>query len=54
MPWEAEPLSATGERLRELAVSSVVFNPCGKVPTEGDWLSVMGDNARNLKVVFAY
>jgi len=45
MLWEAEPLPAVDSRLEELGVTSVVFDPCGRVPSAGDFLSVMRKNA---------
>jgi zinc transport system substrate-binding protein len=53
MLWEAEPLPETVSRLRELGIESVVFDPCGNRPGEGDYLSVMESNAAGLERVFA-
>ncbi len=48
MLWEAEPLPETAARLRELGVESVVFSPAGNRPAEGDYLTVMDANLREL------
>ncbi len=52
MLWEAEPAPESVERLHTLGVESIVFNPCANRPASGDFLSVMRENARNLKEVF--
>ncbi len=52
MLWEGEPLAETAARLRELGVEPVVFDQCGNVPQEGDYLGVMQANARNLARVY--
>jgi len=52
MLWEAAPLQQSADRLREAGVESVVFDPCGNVPDEGDYLDVMRRNATNLEAVF--
>ena len=49
MLWEAEPLPDTVGRLRELGVASVVFDPAGNRPGEGDYLSVMQANLDRLE-----
>jgi zinc transport system substrate-binding protein len=48
MLWEADPLAETAARLRELGVEPVVFDQCGNVPDNGDYLSVMQANAERL------
>ena len=53
MLWEAEPLARTETKLRELGVQSVVFDPCGNTPAEGDYMSVMRANLERLARVFA-
>jgi len=52
MLWEAEPLSETAERLRELGVESVVFSPADNRPADGDYLDVMDANARRLAALY--
>ena len=49
MLWEAEPLPASVERLQSLRVGSLVFDPCGNRPDEGDFLTVMRRNVDRLR-----
>ena len=51
MIWENEPLPEIKEKLHEMKIKSVVFNPCGNTPEEGDYLSVMKRNIYNLKLI---
>jgi zinc transport system substrate-binding protein len=53
MIWEGEPLPEVVEKLKDAGLGSVVFDPCGNVPEQGDFLSVMQQNISNLKTVFA-
>lgn len=48
MIWEGTPREETKARLVSLGIETVVFTPCGSVPEEGDYLSVMRRNVRNL------
>jgi zinc transport system substrate-binding protein len=54
MIWEAEPLDSTVTALEERGISSVVFDPCANVPTEGDWLTVMQANAATLESIASH
>ena len=49
MLWEAAPLRETEHRLEAMQVYPVVFAPCMNTPEEGDFLSVMQQNLRNLQ-----
>ncbi len=49
MLWEAPPLTATEARLRERGVTTIVFDPAGQSPAEGDFLSVMSANVARLE-----
>ena len=49
MLWEAEPLAETAERLRQMGIESIVFDPAGNRPADGDFLDVMRQNAANLE-----
>ena len=49
MLWEGEPLEETVAGLAEIGVGSVVFDPCGNRPEQGDYLSVMAANAAALE-----
>lgn len=48
MLWEGPPLGEVAAALEERGVRCVVFDPCGNVPAEGDFLSVMRANATAL------
>jgi len=45
MVWEGEPLETTVGALAEREIGSIVFDPCGNRPEEGDYLSVMAANS---------
>lgn len=49
MVWEAAPDQAIAARLKIMGVNSVVFDPCGNAPHQGDFLTVMQQNIQNLK-----
>lgn len=51
MVWEGEPATKSTEMLGAIGVGSVVVDPSGNRPGEGDWLSVMRQNIENLKAV---
>ena len=52
MLWEGEPLPASVGKLQTLRVKSLVFDPCGNTPEQGDFLSVMKQNVANLQQAF--
>ncbi len=52
MIWEGEPAEDTTSRLQAIGIKSVVFDPCANKPNEGDFLSVMQSNLKNLRTVF--
>ena len=52
MIWEGEPKPESVERLRSMGVESIVFNPAGNQPDQGDFLSVMRQNVKNLQQAF--
>ena len=49
MLWEGQPLEATVRALQKRGISSLVFDPCGNHPEEGDYLTVMAANAAALE-----
>lgn len=49
MLWEEEPLPGTKAKLVVKGIESIVFNPCGNRPKDGDLLSVMRTNIQNLE-----
>ena len=52
MIWEGEPLPESVKRLEGMGIGSVVFDPCGNRPDQGDFLTVMKRNVENLRSVF--
>jgi zinc transport system substrate-binding protein len=52
MLWEGKPIQESVERLQAAGVDSLVFDPCGNTPDQGDFLSVMRQNFDNLKLAF--
>lgn len=49
--WEGEPLVKTREKLDSIGITSLTYSPCGDRPEEGDFISVMETNIRNLASV---
>ena len=52
MLWEGDPLPASVQKLQTLGVHSLVFDPCGNTPEQGDFLSVMQQNVARLQQAF--
>jgi zinc transport system substrate-binding protein len=52
MIWEGDPLPESVKRLEEMGVTSVVFDPCGNVPEDGDFATVMRQNMERIKTVY--
>lgn len=52
MIWEGEPVKESVERLKIMGIKSLVFDPCGNVPDNGDFLQVMRQNVENLELAF--
>ena len=50
--WEGEPIPETRDKLMSIGIKSLVFNPCGNVPSQGDFLIMMRQNVINLKHAF--
>ena len=46
------PIKSAVDVLEAMGIQSVVFDPCGNVPSEGDFLSVMQHNVTNIETVF--
>ena len=53
MIWEAEPLSATKQRLAEMGIECVVFQTGGNRPVTGDWLDLMRQGVTALEFAAA-
>lgn len=52
MIWEGKPAPESVTRLRSMGIDSLIFDPCGNRPGEGDFLSVMQQNVQNLERAF--
>ena len=52
MIWEAEPIQGSVERLESIQLRSLVFDPCGNRPDNGDFMSVMRQNIANLEKAY--
>jgi len=53
MIWEGQPDAATAEKLAKSGLDSIVFNPCGNVPAEGDYLATQRKNLAALAKVYS-
>jgi zinc transport system substrate-binding protein len=52
MIWEGDPLLESVEKLKSIGLDSLVFDPCGNKPDQGDFLTVMKQNIENLKEAY--
>jgi len=52
MIWEGKPMKQSVGGLKAIGIDSLVFDPCGNTPDQGDFLSVMRQNFDNLKLAF--
>ena len=52
MIWEDMPDEQIVKQLREMEIESLVFNPSANQPTEGDFMSVMATNLRQLETAY--
>ena len=52
MLWEGDPLPTSADKLQALGIKSLVFDPCGNTPEQGDFLSVMQQNVARLQQAF--
>jgi zinc transport system substrate-binding protein len=52
MIWEGTPVKPAVDVLHAMDIQSAAFNPCGNVPSDGDFLTVMQQNVVNLEPVF--
>jgi len=52
MIWEGTPKPDSVVNLQSMGVKSLVFDPSGNVPDQGDFLSVMKQNVENLGMAF--
>lgn len=49
MLWEDEPMKQIMVELEQRNIKVVVFKPCGNKPIEGDFMTIMYDNLKNIK-----
>jgi len=52
MIWEGTPRPESVAKLQSMGISSAIFDPCGNAPGQGDFLSVMKQNVKNITAVF--
>ena len=52
MIWEGQPLESIVNRLKAMGIGSVVFDPCGNIPSTGDFVSVMLENVKNIELIY--
>jgi zinc transport system substrate-binding protein len=52
MIWEGEPAEESVTKLRQNGINSLVFNPTANRPAQGDFLSVMDANIKQLKKAY--
>ena len=51
MLWEASPIDSVQEKLKLMGVESVVFDPAGNLPDQGDYFAVMNQNLLRLNAL---
>lgn len=51
MIWEGDPAGDSILKLEALGLQSIVVNPCGGKPAQGDWLTVMYGNVAELQKI---
>jgi len=52
MIWEGQPDKQSATRLEELDINSLVFSPCANTPEDGDFISVMKNNIKEVEKAF--
>jgi zinc transport system substrate-binding protein len=52
MIWEGQPVQVSVDKLKLLGVESLVFDPCGNVPDQGDFMTIMRKNEKDLRRAF--
>ena len=53
MIWVGEPLGKTADKLAELGLSCIVYDPCANTPGAGDYLAVQRKNLAALAMVYS-
>ena len=51
MIWESDPIESSVKMLEEKGIKSIVIDPCGNTPEQGDWMTVMRANLEQLKQI---
>ena len=52
MIWEGQPVQISVERLKTLGIDSLAFDPCGNMPEQGDFMTVMRHNVQDFRKAF--
>ena len=52
MIWEGKPAEESLKKLKSAGINSLVFDPCGNIPGEGDFMTVMRKNVAQLRMAF--
>ncbi len=50
--WPQAPLPMSRQHLDDIQVKSVIFSPCSMPPKQGDFITVMQQNIKNLQPIF--
>ncbi|MDH4020577.1 MAG: metal ABC transporter substrate-binding protein [Xanthomonadales bacterium] len=53
MLWEASPIDSVKNKLEQLGVVSMEFNPAGNLPDQGNYFSVMNQNVIRLNLLLS-
>ena len=53
MIWENQPLAPTAKRLSDAGITSITFETLANRPDQGDYLSVMRENAEQLELILS-
>ena len=51
MLWEASPIDSVQKKLQQMGIVSVVLDPAGNLPDQGDFFSVMDQNLLHLNTL---
>lgn len=54
MIWEGEPLPESAKRLQDMNIQGLVFSPCFARPQQGDFLTVIQQNIKNMEMIFSF
>ena len=52
MIWEGKPAAESVQLLKAMGINSLIFDPCGNRPDDGDWLLIMQRNIDTLGRAF--